>query len=78
MFWVQRDKMIKKKSIFGALPKLNMLQRSSVQKKSFERPYKSIAKENPYIPSSQRYIYNSFKEFCDRVSKLKTLHDWNC
>ena len=69
--------MIKKKLIFGALPKLNMHQRISIQNKSFERPYRSIANENPYSLSSQTYIYHSFKEFCDRVSKLKTLHDWN-
>ena len=54
-----------------------MPQRTFIQKKSFERPYKSIVNENPYIPSSQTYIYHSFKEFCDRVSKLKTLDDWN-
>ena len=64
--------MIKKKPIFGALPKLNMPQRTSMQKKSFERPYRSIVNENAFIPSNQ-----TFKEFCDRVSKLKTLDDWN-
>ena len=69
--------MIKKKPIFGALPELNMPQRTSIQKKSFERPYRSIVNENAYIPSNQTYIYHSFKEFCDRVSKLKTLDDWN-
>ena len=69
--------MIKKKPIFGALPKVNMPQRTSIQKKSFERPYRSIVNGNPYIPSSQTYIYHSFKEFCDRVSKLKTVDDWN-
>ena len=69
--------MIKKKLIFGALPKLKMPQRTSIQKKSFERPNRSIANENAYIPSNQTYIYHSYKEFCDRVSKLKTLDDWN-
>ena len=68
--------MIKKKTIFGALPKLNLPQRTSIQKKSFERPYRSIVNENAYIPSNQTYIH-SFKEFCDRVSKLKTLDGWN-
>ena len=56
--------MIKKKPIFGALPKLNMPQRTSIQKKSFERPYRGIANENAYIISNQTYIYHSFKEFC--------------
>ena len=69
--------MIKKKPIFGALPKLNMPQRISMQKNSFERPYRSIVNENAYIPSNQTYIYHSLKEFCDRVSKLKKLDDWN-
>ena len=59
--------MIKKKPIFGALPKLNMPQRTSIQKKNFEA----------YIPSNQTYIYHSLKEFCDRVSQLKSLDDWN-
>ena len=44
-----------------------MPQRTSIQKKSFEA----------YIPSNQTYIYHSLKEFCDRVSKLKSLDDWN-
>ena len=69
--------MIKKKPIFGALPELNMPQRTSIQKKSFERPYRSIVNENAYIPSNQTYIYHSFKESFDRVCKLKTLDDWN-
>ena len=54
-----------------------MHQRISIQKKSFERPYRSIVNENPYSLSSETYIYLSFKEFCDRISKLKTLDDWN-
>ena len=69
--------MMKKKPIFDALPKLNIPQRTSIKRKSFERPYRSIVNENPYIPSSSAYIYHSYKEFCDRVSKLKTLNDWN-
>ena len=69
--------MITKKPIFGALPKLNMPQRTSIQKKSFERPYRGITNENANIPSNQTYIYHSFKEFFDRVIKLKTLDDWN-
>ena len=67
----------KKKTIFGALPKLSMPQRTSMQKKSFERPYRSIVNENAYIPSNQTYIYHSFKEFCDWVITLKTLDGWN-
>ena len=54
-----------------------MLQRTSIEKKSFKRPQRNIVNENPHIPSSQTYIYHSFKEFCDRVSELKTLDDWN-
>ena len=69
--------LIKKKPIFGAIPKLGMLQRNSIQKKSFERPYRSIVNENPSIPTSQTYISHDFQEFCDRVSKLKTLDDLN-
>ena len=49
------------KTDFGALPKLNMPQRASVQKKSFERPYRSIVNENPYISSSQIYICHQFQ-----------------
>ena len=69
---------MKKKPIFGALPKLNMPQRTSIQKKSFERPYGNIVNENTYIPSNQTFIYHSFKEPCDRVSKLENTRRLEC
>ena len=55
--------MIKKKPIFGALPKLNIPQRTSIQKKGLERPYRGIVNENAYIPSNQTLFITVSKNF---------------
>ena len=65
------------KNDFWRITKAKHAPKNFIQKKSFERPYSGIVNENAYISSNQTYIYHSFKEFFGRVSKLKTLDDWN-
>ena len=68
--------MVKKKPMFGALPVLHMPSRSHDKaKKENPRPQRSIVQD--YESSSAKsYFYDSFKTFCCRVQKLKSLNDW--
>ena len=66
-----------KKNNFGSIAEAKYDPKYFLTKKYFIGPYRSIVNENPYIPSSQTCIYDSFKGLCDRVSKLEILDDWN-
>ena len=70
--------MVKKKPVFGALPMLHMPKKSNASNKLPKRPYRSIVNEilPPDVEEVKQYIYKNFKEFCVRVSKIKTLPKW--
>jgi len=67
--------MTKKKPKFGALPKLNMPNKSHESSKPSPRPERSVVKcnEGP-LPHS---CYKGFPELCQRVKSLKSLGDWS-
>ena len=68
--------MTKKKPRFGALPTLNMLEKSHEMTKPTPRPGRSVVKDCKQ-PSSSRVWYKTFNELCQRVKVLKTINDWN-
>ena len=75
---VHAEKMVKKKPVLGALPMLHMPKKSNASNKLPKRPYRSIVNEilPPDVEEVKQYIYKNFKEFCVRVSKIKTLPKW--
>ena len=68
--------MTKKKPRFGALPKLNMPEKSHETTKPTPRPGRSVVKDCEQ-PSSSSVYYKTFSELCQRVKGLKTINDWN-
>lgn len=68
--------MTKKKPRFGALPTLNMPEKSHKTTKPTPRPGRSVVKDCEQ-PSSSSVYYKTFNELCQRVKGLKTINDWN-
>lgn len=75
LFTVQSDKMTKKKPRFGALPTLNMPEKSHETTKPAPRPGRSVVKDCEQ-PSSSVY-YKTFNELRQRVKSLRTINEWN-
>ena len=67
--------MTKKKLRFGAIPKLNMPRKSHETAKPEPRPERSVVRniEEPSV----KVCYKTMREFCQRLSQLKSLHNWN-
>ena len=76
LFTVQSVKLTKKKPRFGALPTLNMPQKSHETTKPAPRPSRSVVKDYEQPLSSSVY-YKTFSELCQRVVGLKTINDWS-
>ena len=68
--------MTKKKPQFGALPTLNMPEKSPEMTKPTPRPGRSVVKDYEQLSSSSVY-YKTFNELCQRVKGLKTINNWN-
>ena len=68
--------MNKKKPRFGALPKLNMPEKSHETTKPTPRPGRSVVKDCEQ-PSSSSVYYKTFNALCQRVKGSKTINDWN-
>ena len=68
--------MTKKKPQFGALPTLNMPEKSNKTTKPMPRPGRSVVKDCRE-PSSGSVYHKTFSELCQRVKGLKTINDWN-
>jgi len=68
--------MTKKRPKFGALPTINMSQRSHQTKKPAPRASRSVVKDLPPDPAKKWY-YSSFIELCKRIQALKSISDWN-
>ena len=67
--------MTKKKVRFGAIPKLNMPRKSHETIRPEPRPERSIVRniEEPSV----KVCYKTFSEFCQRLSGLKGISNWN-
>lgn len=65
-----------KKPRFGALPTLNMPEKSHETTKPTPRPGRSVVKDCEQ-PSSSSVYHKTFSELCQRVKGLKTINDWN-
>ena len=73
-FTVQSAKVTRKKPRFGALPILNMPQRSHELLTPTPRPARTIMKDlDAHINTS---CYETFSEFCKRATCLKSLNEW--
>lgn len=68
--------MTKKRPKFGALPTMNMPQKSHHTKKPPPRAARSVVKDLPLEPAN-KWCYNSFSELCKRVHGLKSITEWN-
>ena len=67
--------MTKKKVRCGAIPKLNVPRKSPETTKPEPRPERSIVRniEEPSV----KVCYKTFSEFCQRLSGLKGISNWN-
>ena len=67
--------MTKKKVRCGAIPKLNMPRKSHETTRPEPRPERSIVRniEEPSV----KVCYKTFSEFCQRLSGLKGISNWN-
>ena len=73
-FTVQSAKVTRKKPRFGALPILNMPQRSHKLLTPTPRPARTIMRDlDAHINTS---CYETFSEFCKRDTCLKSLNEW--
>ena len=68
--------MTRKKAWFGALPKLNMLKKRHETPKPKPRLKQTIVRDLIKNPLPQVHS-KTFKEFCQRLTKLKSLQNWN-
>ena len=68
--------MTKKGPKFGALPTMNIPQKSHHTKKPPPRAARSVVKDLPLEPAN-KWCYNSFSELCKRVHGLKSITEWN-
>ncbi|RMX56832.1 hypothetical protein pdam_00025512, partial [Pocillopora damicornis] len=68
------EKMIKKKARFGALPKLSMPKKTHETSKPEQRPEQTIVRD---LIKKPQVHYKTFTEFCQRLTKLKSLQNWN-
>ncbi len=66
--------MTKKKARFGALPKLNMPKKTHETPKPVQRPERTIFRD---LIKKPQVHYKTFTEFCQRLTKLKSLQNWN-
>lgn len=66
--------MTKKKARFGALPKLNMPKKTHETPKPEQRPERTIVQD---LIKKPQVHYKTFTEFCQRLTKLKSLQNWN-
>ena len=66
--------MIKKKARFGALPKLSMPKKTHETSKPEQRPERTIVRD---LIKKLQVHYKTFTEFCQRLTKLKSLQNWN-
>ena len=71
--------MIKKRPMFGALPLLNMPQKSFPKEQSAPRPMRSVVRvDTEAIEGKQKSgFYKSFSEFCKRAQSLKSVQEWS-
>ena len=72
-FAVHNEKITLKKSKFGALPTINMPQKSITARPVIPRKPRSIVKDYIREAEKKRAIYKDFGELCKRVQSLKTL-----
>ncbi|XP_068707882.1 uncharacterized protein [Montipora foliosa] len=73
------EKMTKKRPMFGALPLLNMPQKSFPKEQSAPRPMRSVVRvDTEAIEGKQKSaFYKSFPEFCKRAQSLKSVQEWS-
>ena len=69
--------MTKKKPKFGALPTMNMPQKSHQSKPVTPRQPRVIVQEVGQGLECSRRFYKLFEELCKIVQSLKTLSDWH-
>ena len=71
--------MTKKRPKFGAIPTLNMPQKSFEKVPTTPRPAKPVVKEHPAVDVStvKRVCHKSFTEFCGRAGSLKSIKEWD-
>jgi len=74
--------MIKKRPHFGALPTLNMPQKSLQAKLPTTRPSRSVAVREESVTQQAKHqaktsCYKDFPDFCKRVQTLKSISDWS-
>ena len=65
-----------KKPKFGALPTINMPQKSITARPVIPRKPRSIVKDYSQDAEKKRAIYKDFGELCKRVQSLKTLNGY--
>ena len=71
--------MTKKRPKFGAIPTLNMPQKSFEKVPTTPRPARPVVKEHPAVDVStvKRVCHKSFTEFCGRAGSLKSIKEWD-
>ena len=71
--------MTKKRPKFGAIPTLNMPQKSFEKVPTTPRPARPVVKEHPAVDVStvKRVCHKSFTEFCRRAGSLKSIKEWD-
>jgi hypothetical protein len=67
--------MTKKKPKFGVLPVLNMPSRSCEKETKLEGPSRVTVKEQ--VKTKKYAYYKHFSDFCNRITLLKSLTEWN-
>ena len=65
-----------KKPKFGALPTINMPQKSVTARPVIPRKPRSVVKDHSQDAEKKRAIYKDFGELCKRVQSLKTLNGY--
>lgn len=72
-------KMTKKRPKFGALPLLNMPQKSHQNVSKPTRPLRSVVGEDSddHLNKGKTACYKNFPDFCKRVQALKSMHEWS-
>ena len=65
-----------KKAKFGALPTINMPQKSVTARPVIPRKPRSVVKDYSQDAEKKRAIYKDFGELCKRVQSLKTLNGY--
>ena len=71
--------MTKKRPKFGALPLLNMPQKSHQNVSKPTRPLRSVVGEDSddHLNKGKTACYKNFPDFCKRVQALKSMREWS-